>query len=138
MSRWMVLLVSLPLSLLVTNGVRASAPSKADVTNSPVIKISESGFAVRNVHLKREDGFVFFYNDSRDVPVKVDILFGDHHMHCATPNMQLESKAVAQAGNYIQPGSFSAVCFPERGEYRFQVIFDKPAERPKEGTIIVE
>ena len=131
-------LIALSIVAFLTSSAASATNQSVPPSNSPIVKIGETGLLDPEVSLRREDGFVFFYNQSRSMPVEILIDFGAHQMHCSGPNMNLSEPGLARSGVPIQPGSFSVVCFPERGSYTFFVNTPLHPGAPQKGTIVVE
>ena len=55
-------------------------------SQNQIIKISDVGLLPKTLEMKKEDGIVFFLNDSTDALITIDLDFGKSATHCASEN----------------------------------------------------
>ena len=106
-------------SLLSTAQADDSAP--LSVTNNKLIKFTDSGIVPPSLQMKRDDGLVFFLNNTSKSKLLLEIDYAEHHKHCATTNLELGDDGIAKSRRPIPPQDFALVCFPDAGNYELKV-----------------
>ena len=108
-----------PARLLSTAHADDAAP--LGVTNNKLIKFTDSGIVPPSLQMKRDDGLVFFLNNTSKSYLTIEIDYAEHHKHCATTNLELSDDGIARSKRPIPPQDFALVCFPDSGNYELKV-----------------
>jgi hypothetical protein len=107
-------------------------------SSNQVIKLSDSGIDPQTLQMRKEDGIVFFLNDSADSLVTLELQFGSNRSHCASENLKLGDDGVARSTLPIAPKDFAGTCFHDPGTYAFTVYGLKQAPHGLKGSIVIK
>ena len=116
----------------------AFAHDGVESAQKEVIKISAKGASPTTIHFTKEDGSVFFLNNSKDSLMTLDIDFKGRRAHCASTNMKFSSDGHLRSTTPVGPKDFAITCFPEKGTYEFLAYGILGNQKPISGSIIVE
>lgn len=122
--------VAIALTLLTLSLINSSkitfaesvAPAESVVDVGPtsekrVIRLTDKGLVPDSIVLHRQDGSVFFVNETPKSLLDVAVNFGPRRKHCWTKNMEVSNEGVIHTTKPLEPRDFALVCFPESGEY---------------------
>jgi hypothetical protein len=116
----------------------AAAPNFVTIPEARIVKVTDRGLSAREIHMPVRDMFVFFYNDTNDSLLSLEIDFGKHNVHCTSSNMLLERPGVVRTAKPVGPTDFATTCFHAAGSYPFTIAGLQGTATPVRGTIIVE
>ena len=96
-----------------------------------IVQILENNIFPIETILTRSDSTVFFFNDNEKNPVKIKIEVKGKTLHCASSNLTFKDGFLES--EQILPADFAAACFPEAGQYYFEVLL--PSGKSFKGEI---
>ena len=105
-----------------------------DSAEKKVISYLPTGLLQKEILLKKSDSTVFFYNDSQESGISVEVEVKGKTLHCASQNMKVDGDYL-KTKEQIKPGDFAAACFPDAGNYNFQIM--TPGNKTYTGLIKV-
>lgn len=117
---------------------RAESFQALPESKNQIIKLGQRGLDPEILRMRREDSIVFFFNNTDDALVSLEVDFGEHRSHCSSSNMRLENAGKLRSTRPFGPNDFSSMCFHDAGRYAFTIygLPSKPAGA--KGEIIVE
>jgi hypothetical protein len=89
--------------------------------NKEIVSVSELGINPENLTLKGSDGSVFFLNRSKSDFFQFKMKWGKRRAHCASPNLKINEEDYLVTQKPIKPNDFIIACFPELGDYSYEV-----------------
>lgn len=105
-----------------------------------MIEINDEGLMPRDLTMSVRQGILFFYNSTKDSPLKLEIDFGKNALVCyssATPNLAFQGEGKLMSTRPLEPGNFASTCFPNIGTYAYRVTGVRGQKVPLEGVITV-
>lgn len=88
-----------------------------EVVTNKLLKLTDEGLEPEVLELERHGASVFFFNDTSNSLVNLEIDYGNRLSFCATGKMRMGKDGVFRSAEPFAPKAFVAVCFPEPGEY---------------------
>jgi len=107
-------------------------------SQNQIIKISDVGLLPKTLEMKKEDGIVFFLNDSTDALITIDLDFGKSATHCSSENLEIGEDGVIRSVRPIAQKDFASACFHDAGTYPFTIYGLKQAPLGLKGAILVK
>lgn len=132
------LLLSLATLTLYCERGAAEVSTTIPQAQNQMIKITDKGIEPATIEMRKEDRVVFFFNDSKESLVTLDLSFGAHATHCASENLRIAKDGAVRSIKPIAPKDFATTCFHDPGSYPFTVSGVKGAGKGFTGTIVVK
>lgn len=133
------LIVSLAaMTLHCSEGITEDYKATTPPSQNQMIKITDKGLEPAAIEMRKEDRVVFFFNDSKESLVTLDLSFGAHATHCASENLRISEDGTVRSIKPIAPKDFATTCFHDPGSYPFSVSGVKGASNGFKGTIVVK
>jgi len=106
-----------------------------EIAEKKIVTISQDRIEPNEIILTKADSSVFFYNNTlkENIEIKIDVT--GKTLHCASSNLKVDGDFLSSS-EPIKPKDFALTCFPDKGEYAFDVIRSK--QKPLKGKIKVE
>lgn len=129
-------ILALLAALAVSPAVDAEVKHE-QTSNYQIVRLTDAGAKPQIVKLDDLENGVFFLNDTAATALKLEVAFGAHPAHCASPLMKMHEDGVYRSSAPLEPNQFSSVCFPFAGSYPFRAVA-AAGSRELSGQIVVE
>lgn len=101
-----------------TSGTNSDSIHKIEPTVNKIVKITDSGITPKTISIGKRGSLLFFYNETRNSLVNVEVDYGDRKVFCSTGKMMMGKDGVVRSKEPFSPRSFATVCFPDAGSYK--------------------
>jgi hypothetical protein len=102
-----------------------------------IIKILDSGISQKELIMNSTDSVVFFYNDTKDELVALEIDFGSNEVHCSSAVVIVKKPGLARTRKPFGPKEFASTCFHDAGVYPFKVFGSSSKSKVYSGVVKV-
>lgn len=103
-----------------------------------MIKVTPKGLVPPELNMQQSDSVVFFYNNTIDDLISLEIDFGTNSVHCSAAVKIIQEPGLTRTRKPFGPKEFASTCFHEKGRYPFKVFTSQKGKAPLTGTVIVE
>ncbi len=103
-----------------------------------IVKVTPSGIVPHELNMQQSDSVVFFYNNTVDDLISLEIDFGKNAVHCSAAVKIIKEPGLARTRKPFGPKEFASTCFHEKGRYPYKVFTSQKGKAPLSGTVIVQ
>jgi hypothetical protein len=118
------------------NETQHDAPSLE--SQNQMIKITDSGLSISELRMKKDDRIVFFFNDTTDSLLTLELSYGTNTTHCTSENLKVGDGGRIASTTPIVPKDFASSCFHDLGSYPFTIYGLKNYPEGLKGSITIE
>ncbi len=103
-----------------------------------LIKLNAGTIEPSLLTFKKENGIVFFLNNTKDALASLEIDFSGKTLHCNGTNLKAGTDEVVRSSKPLGPMDFATSCFHQAGTYVYKVYGLNSSKQPLEGRVVVE
>lgn len=120
-----------------------AATQKNESPESPdarpqMVKITTRGISPSQLSMQQADSIVFFYNDTEDDLVTLEVEFDNRAVHCGAALKVVKEPGLARSRKPFGPKEFASTCFHDKGQYTYKVYTSRKGKSPYTGTVTVQ
>lgn len=122
---------------LNTASLKAESPASDDA-RPQMVKVTSKGITPPQMTMRQSDSVVFFYNDTEDDLITLEVEFGARAVHCASALKVIKEPGLARSRKPFGPKEFVSTCFHDKGLYSYRIYTSKKGNPPYTGTVTVQ